>query len=70
MENQAGMFAAIGDDGIGVVVWGVGGTPDEALADAARWTNDTPADLEIAKISLAQYYRIIDYGETSWPMSE
>jgi hypothetical protein len=63
------MYAAIGNDGLGLVVWGVGQSPDEALADASRWTNDKPSDLEIAKISLSQYRRVLE-GETSWPMTE
>lgn len=63
------MYAAIGNDGLGLVVWGVGQSPHEALTDASRWTNDKPDDLEIAKISLSQYLRVLE-GETSWPMTE
>lgn len=31
------MYAAIGDDGLNPVVWGVGETDEAALADAREW---------------------------------
>ena len=50
-------YAAVGDDGMRPVEWGVGSTPAAARADAAIWRMDA-ADLRVIRISRATAERI------------
>jgi hypothetical protein len=45
-------YAAIGDDGMRPVVWGVGSSPEEALADARVWLDARNARDELTVIEM------------------
>lgn len=66
------MFAAVGNDGLRPVVWGIGATEDEARSDAARWLADSDYEFEAASlpvhpITLAQASAVAA-GDVSWPI--
>lgn len=67
MASKKGGFAAVGDDGMRPVVWGVGSSAAAALRDAKRW--DAPAGLDVHPINAAQRARI-KAGEVGWPVSK
>lgn len=62
-------FAAVGTNGLVLVVWGLGATEAEALADAAHWTCDGGAypgpDLTVHPVTEAQA-AAIEAGDVSW----
>jgi hypothetical protein len=59
-------FAAIGTDGTSHVVWGIGHTEDEALADAheALVRTDSESQLRTVEITEATYLAVEEEGET------
>lgn len=61
-------FAAVGDDGLRPVVWGVGATPEAARLDAREWLGDH-GDLDaltVHSITEEQAQRVRS-GDVSWP---
>lgn len=62
-------FAAVGDDGTGALVWGLGGTEAEALEDALDQEGlsaEELAGLVVYQISEAQCEEI-ELGAVEWP---
>ena len=53
-------YAAIGDDGMNPVVWGVGRSLDECVADTERWLGATVAQtLAFVRIGRRDYNRVV-----------
>lgn len=72
-------FAAIIDDGMRSVVWGLGSTESEAFYDAAQWISEHHETIEAMKAEVAtmtaraitaRQASIIRAGAVSWPVGE
>jgi hypothetical protein len=67
-EATMNMFAAVGDDGTRPVVWGLGATEAEALADAHEQEFEVNEDLACYPISEEQA-AVVRSGDVSWPIA-